>query len=75
MDFDTLVESARIARIAGDIDHETDKKKKIAIALALGRIEWLAQHGVTMRQAIVMLGESGVKVVAAAKHALRAELN
>jgi hypothetical protein len=35
----------------------------------------LAEHGVTMRQAIVLLGEGDVKIVAAAKNALQAEMN
>jgi hypothetical protein len=75
MDFDNLLESARIARLAGNVDHETDRKKKIAVALALGRIDWLSHHGVNMRHAIVMLGENDVRIVAAAKTVLQAELN
>lgn len=75
MDFDNLFESARIARLAGNVDHETDKKKKIAVALVLGRIDWLVHHGVNMRHAIVMLGENDVRIVAAVKTALQGELN
>ena len=75
MDYDALCESARIARLVGNVDHETDHKRKLAVALALGRLEWIQAQGLSMKQAMLELGENAVRIVAAAKHTLRGELN
>lgn len=73
MDYDALCESARIARFVGNADHETDHKRKLAVALVLGRLEWIQAQGLSMKQAMLELGENAVRIVAAAKYTLRGE--
>jgi hypothetical protein len=75
MDHDDLCTSARIARISGNLNHESDRKNKIAVALILNRLEWLEELGVTRNEAIRALGEHGVRIVAGAKRTLEGDLN
>ena len=75
MDHDQLCASARIARISGNIDHELERSTKIAIALILNRPEWLEEFGVSFGQAMKVLGEHNVRIVAGAKRTLLAELS
>jgi hypothetical protein len=75
MDHDALCESARIARLVGNVDHEVDQKRKLAVALILGRSEWIQAQGLSMKQAMVELGENAVRIVAAAKRTLQSEIN
>jgi len=75
MEHDELVQAAREARIIGNIRHEASREVAIAIALVLGRTDWLEDLGLSMREALTQMGEKRVTIIAGAKLTLRREAN